>query len=172
MRRAVAALVAFGALALASGCGGRDDPLRLAVQVDCQGPFASWADPEISGAFLPLLERGARLVGPDLRSGVESAQIAGRPLAVKVACTESFESTYSVPQLRELLEVWRPDVVVGSGIGSQDGFIVRDLAKRYSDVTFLLTVPSAQQITLSDSEPNVFRFTPDNAQSISLEGWR
>jgi branched-chain amino acid transport system substrate-binding protein len=180
VRRAVAALALAGALALASGCGGGDDPLRLAVQVDCQGPFAGWADPKLSGAFLPLLERGARLVGPGLQSGVENARIAGRPLEVQVACTESLESTYSVPQLRELLEDWRPDVVVGSGIGSQDGFIVRDLAKHYPDVTFLVTVPSAQQITLSHSEPNVFRFALDNPQSTAglgsyaynVLGWR
>jgi branched-chain amino acid transport system substrate-binding protein len=180
VRRAVAALTLVGALAQALGCGGSDDPLRLAVQVDCQGAFASWADPELSGAYLPLLQRGARLVGPELQSGVKSARIAGRPLAVRVACTESMESTNAVPQLRELLEDWRPDVVVGSGIGSQDGFIVRDLAQRYPDVTFLVTIPSAQQITLSHSVPNVFRFTRDNPQSTAglgsyayhVLGWR
>jgi branched-chain amino acid transport system substrate-binding protein len=180
VRRAIAALAVVGALALASGCGGGDDPLRLAIQVDCQGPFASWADPQLGGAFLPLLQRGARLVGPGVQSSVENASIAGRPLEVKVACTETAESTYSVPQLRELLEEWQPDVVVGSGLFSQDGFIVRDLAKRYPDVTFVVTVPSAQQITLSDSAPNVFRFTLDEPQSTAglgsyaynVLGWR
>jgi hypothetical protein len=68
VRRAVAALALVAALAQASGCGGSDGLLRLAVQVDCQGPFASWADPELSGAFLPLLERGARLAGPSCRA--------------------------------------------------------------------------------------------------------
>jgi branched-chain amino acid transport system substrate-binding protein len=180
VKRAVATIAVVAALAVAAGCGEGDDPIRLAVQVDCQGPFTSWADPELGGAFLPLLQRGARLVGPGLRSGVENARIAGRPLAVQVACTESFESTYSVPQLRELLEDWRPDVVVGSGLGSQDGFIVRDLAEHYPDVTFLVTVPSAQQLTLSRSAPNVFRFALDNPQSTAglgsyaynVLGWR
>jgi branched-chain amino acid transport system substrate-binding protein len=180
VRRAVAALAVVGALAVASGCGGGEDPIRLAVQVDCQGSFASWADPELGAAFLPLLQRGARLVGPGVQSGVENAHIAGRPLEVRAACTESLESTYSVPQLRELLEEWKPDIVVGSGIGSQDGFIVRELAKDYHEVTFLLTVPSAQQITLSGAAPNVFRFQLDNAQSTAglgsyayhVLGWR
>jgi branched-chain amino acid transport system substrate-binding protein len=163
VRGALAAVAVFFALAQASGCAD-DDPIRLAVQVDCQGTFASLADPELGGAFLPLVQRGARLVGPGLQSGVENARIAGRPLEVKVGCTETAESTFSVPQLRELLEDWKPDIVVGSGIASQDGFVVRDLAEHYPDVTFLVAVPTAQQITLSHPVPNVFRFALDNPQ--------
>ena len=180
MRRALGAVALFVALAQASGCGGDEDPVRLAVQVDCQGAFSSWADAELGGAFLPLLQRGARLAGPALQSGVEDASIAGRPLEVKVGCTETAESTYAVPQLRELLEEWHPDVLVGSGIASQDGFVIRDLARHYPDVTFLVAVPTPQQITLSHAVPNVFRFALDNPQSVAglgsyayrVLGWR
>ena len=179
MKRALGAVTVVAAFALA-GCGGGQGPLRLAVQVDCQGPFTSYTDPELGGAFLPLLQRGARLVGPGLQSGVENARVAGRSVEVKVACTESAESTYAVPQLRTLLEEWHPDVVVGSGIASQDGFVVRDVARRFPDVTFMNTVPTAQQITLFHPAPNVFRFTLDNAQSTAglgsyayrVLGWR
>jgi branched-chain amino acid transport system substrate-binding protein len=179
VKRALGALALFAAAALV-GCGGGQDPLRLGIQVDCQGAFTAYADPELGGAFLPLLQRGARLVGPGLEKGVENVRIAGRPVEVKVACTETAESTYAVPQLRTLLEEWHPDVVVGSGLASQDGFAVRDLAKRYPDVTFLNTVPTAQQITLSAPAPNLFRFTLDNVQSTAglgsyayrVLGWR
>ncbi len=168
MRRILLALGLAGAVAVgAASCGGRDDPVRIAVQVDCQGAFSSYGDISLAGAFLPLLERGARLTGPSPANGVEHARVAGRPVEVKVACTETGEPTYAAPQLRQLLEEWDPDVVVGSGLADQDGIIVRDLAKRYTDTTFLVTVPSAQSITMFDPARNVFRLNLDNAQSVA-----
>jgi branched-chain amino acid transport system substrate-binding protein len=151
----------------AASCGGRDDPFRLAVQVDCQGGFASFSDIQLAGAFLPLLERGARLAGPSLKQGVSGVHVAGEPVDVRVACTESAESTVSVPELRRLLDEWAPNAVVSSGLLPQDGLIVRDLAKRYPDVTFFVTTPTAQEITLFDPSPNVFRVGADDAQSVA-----
>lgn len=161
------AAMALGVALGAVSCGGREDAFRLAVQVECEGSFAGFAEPELAGALFPLLQRGAELAGRPPTEGVEGARVAGRPVDVKVGCTESLEPTYAVPQLRELVESWHPDVVVGSGIGGQDGIIVRDLARRYPDVTFVLPVASAQEITLFDPAPNVFRLVPDNTQSVA-----
>ncbi len=160
---ALAIVLALGSVS----CGGRDDPFRLAIQVECQGAFEGFADDELAGAFLPLLERGARLTGSSPSDGIEGASIAGRPVDVKPACTESLDPPYAVVQTRELLETWHPDAVVGSGQFAQDAFVTRDLAKRYPDVTFVLTEPPAQEATLYDPAPNVFRVVMDNAQSVA-----
>jgi branched-chain amino acid transport system substrate-binding protein len=159
----LAVVLALGA----ASCGGRADPFRLAIQVECQGAFEGFADEELAGAFLPLLERGAHLTGSSPSDGIEGASIGGRPVEVKQACTESLNPTYAVVQTRELLETWHPDAVVGSGQFAQDAFVMRDLAKRYPDVTFVLTEPPAQEATLYHPAPNVFRVVPDNAQSVA-----
>jgi branched-chain amino acid transport system substrate-binding protein len=174
------AAIALGLALGTASCGGRDEAFRIAVQVECQGGFAGVAEPELAGALFPLLQRGAELAGRSPSEGVQGARIAGRPIDVKVGCTESLEPTYAVLQLRELVEGWHPDVVVGSGIGGQDGIIVRDLARRYPTVTFVLPVASAQEITLFHPAPNVFRLVPDNTQSVAglgsyayrILGWR
>lgn len=162
----MAAVSALLALAAAS-CGGDDDPYRLAVQVDCEGGFSSWADISLAGAFLPLLERGAHLAGASPSGGVSGVRLAGEPVDVSVACTESAESTVSVPMLRRLLEEEQPDAVVTGGVVGQDGLVVRDIAKHYPDVTFFVTVPAAQEITLAEPAPNVFRVGHDNAQTVA-----
>jgi branched-chain amino acid transport system substrate-binding protein len=163
VRVTLAVVLAF---AVAS-CGGSEDPFRLAVQVECQGGFEGFADPQLAGAYLPLLERGAHLSGPSPADGVEGAAIAGRSVEVRPACTESLSPAYAVVHLRELVEEWRPDAVVGSGVFVQDGIIVRDLARRYPDVTFVVTEPVVQEITLHDPARNVFRIAQDNAQSVA-----
>ena len=56
------ALVVAAAL-LAAGCGGRDRTVRIGVITDCEGVFASGSDAILAGAQLPLIERGAKLVG-------------------------------------------------------------------------------------------------------------
>src|SRR5262245_22123313 len=150
-----------------ASCGGDDDPLKLAVQIECQGGWDGFTDQTLAGAFLPLLERGARLSGSSPTEGVEGASIAGRPVEVRTACTESFGPNYSVVELRELLEEWDPDAVVGSGISPQDGIILRDLGRSYPDITFVVTEPVAQEVTLGDPARNVFRVAQDNAQSVA-----
>ena len=42
---------------------------------------------------------------------------------------------------------------------------MRKLARKYPDVTFLIGWGLAQEATLRDPQPNLFRFTPDGAQS-------
>ena len=57
-------------------------------------------------------------------------------------------------------------MVIGP-VGEPEGVLVRRLAARYPDVTFVLGASSAQEATLSDPQPNVFRFVADGAQSTA-----
>jgi branched-chain amino acid transport system substrate-binding protein len=57
-------------------------------------------------------------------------------------------------------------VIVGP-VGETEGIVVRRLAARYPNVTFLLGASGAQATTLSDPQPNVFRFVADGAQSTA-----
>jgi branched-chain amino acid transport system substrate-binding protein len=52
-------------------------------------------------------------------------------------------------------------------LGETDGLVLRNLARRYPSVTFLLGDSMAQEATLRDPAPNVFRFGPDEAQATA-----
>src|SRR5262249_31372177 len=58
------------------------------------------------------------------------------------------------------------DVIIGP-TGPTDGVVLRDYARRHRAVTFVLAATSAQESTLRDPAPNVFRFTPDSAQWVA-----
>ena len=44
---------------------------------------------------------------------------------------------------------------------------MRRIAAKYPDVTFLVGTGGAQETTLRDAQPNLFRLTPDGAQSVA-----
>ena len=78
-----AGLAALGAaLTLVAGaCGEDEQPLRIGVVVDCVGINRSFQDAELSGAQLPLIERGARPGGREARRrnhGCRGCRPAGR----------------------------------------------------------------------------------------------
>ena len=71
-----------------------------------------------------------------------------------------------IAETRWLVESEGADVVVGP-LGTPEGAMMRRIAAKYPDVTFLVGTGGAQETTLRDPQPNLFRFTPDGAQSVA-----
>ena len=159
--RLTAAALAVLAL-LVAGCGNAAERVRVGLLRDCAGLLASTKDGAVAGAELPLIQRGARL-GRD-GSTLENAHAGGVSIELVPACTETGRLTQLIAETRWLVETKGADVVIGP-LGTSEGALMRKLARKYPDVTFLIGWGLAQEATLRDPQPNVFRFTPDGAQS-------
>jgi branched-chain amino acid transport system substrate-binding protein len=159
-------LAAVTALALlAGGCGsGGGKVLRIGVVVDCEGVFSSLTDPVLAAAELPLLERGGRLAARTPVAGVRGTQVDGTRIEIREGCGEITYLTQLIENIRRLVEADHVDVVVAPLIGNADGIVVRKLAHRYPGVAFVIGYSGAQETTLRDPAPNLFRFVPDAVQ--------
>ena len=60
------------------------------------------------------------------------------PVQVVDSCAEVTDLTALIESVRRLVERDKVDVVVGPMLGETDGVVLRDLARRYPAVTFLL----------------------------------
>jgi branched-chain amino acid transport system substrate-binding protein len=179
MRPSLAGLLVLVALALVGCGGGGKHPIRIGVLADCTGGLGAFNDLELASAELPLLERGARLAGAKPRDGLARARVAGRRVELVLGCAESTTYKVLIAEARRLVENERVDVLIAPPLDS-DGLVVRAIARRAPDVTFVLTLSRSQETTLRDSAQNLFRFQPDGAQqsaglgSYAYErlGWR
>jgi branched-chain amino acid transport system substrate-binding protein len=172
--RALAAAAAAALALAASGCGGGGAPVRIGVLVDCQGPLKSAQEAELSAAELPLLRRGARLVGPAPSDGTTPATVGGRKVELVRGCSETGEEAVFIDEARRLVEEEHVDAVIGGA-----SVVPRELARRYPDVPFLDT-SWEQEVTLRRPAPNLYRFTLDfgqwaaglGAYAYDKLGWR
>jgi branched-chain amino acid transport system substrate-binding protein len=159
--------MATAALVAAAGCGGGEKPFRIGLLVDCVGIFRTLDAVELSGAELPLLERGARLKGADDPTrGVTAAHVAGRPVELVPACTETLEFSTFFEQARRLIELEHADAVVGGAFGV-DGIAMREVARRYPGVVFVVAPNGPREVTLHDRPPNLFRVAADHGQLVA-----
>ena len=156
----VAVLVAV----FTAGCGGGgSDAVRVGVLADCTGIFGSLRDVMVGAAEVPLLERGARPVGAKPSEGVTGARVAGKPVHLVLGCSEWSAYRVLIAEARRLVEKEGVDIVVGPS-GESDGLVLRELARRYPRVSFVLAQSRAPETTLRNPARNVFRFQPDAAQ--------
>jgi branched-chain amino acid transport system substrate-binding protein len=163
-------VIAGGALALAvalvvavAARGTARDPIRVGVLTECSGLLGQTKELVLAGAALPLIDRG----GTRHEDGrVTGARVGGREVELVPACTEFTYFHLLTLATRRLIEDDGVDIVLGP-VGAGEGVVLRDLAARYPDVTFLEGPPLAQEATLRDSRPNLFRFGPDGAQTTA-----
>jgi branched-chain amino acid transport system substrate-binding protein len=166
MQRSLAALLCLAALGVV-GCGdGGKRPVMIGVLADCTGALGSFNELELASAELPLLERGGRLVGSDVRDGVSGAKVGGRRVDLITGCAESTTYEVLIAEARRLVENEHVDVLIGPPLDS-DGLVLREIARRSPNVAFLLTVSRSQETTLRKPAPNLFRFQPDAAQQAA-----
>jgi branched-chain amino acid transport system substrate-binding protein len=166
LRLLAAAAAALSLAVAAAGCGGEREPVRVAVLTECGGSLAVYEQSILAAAQLPFIERGARPRGDEPADGLEGASVGGRPVEMLVGCTIWSDLTRLIIEVRRLVENRGADVIIGT-VGETEGVIVRRLAARYPDVTFVLGASGAQETTLSDPQPNVFRFVGDGAQATA-----
>jgi len=160
----VAALLLFSGLL--AGCSGDPTAVRIGVLADCVGFLRNVQGAALTGASIPLLDRGAKLLGPDPSDGVSGATIAGHPVELLTGCIEGGEYSSIIEQARKLVEVERADVIVG-GTYPGDGLALREVARRHPEVTFVVSNPGDREITATDPAPNVFRFAADISQQVA-----
>ena len=150
--RAALALVAAAALLGAGACGEEERPFRIGVVVDCVGIYRSLKEAELSGARLPLIERGG--------------EVAGRPVELVPGCTEAVEFSIFARELRRLAELERVDAIVAAGTGP-DELVLRDVARAHPGVVFLPVVHGPREVTLRRAASNLYRFAADHGQGVA-----
>jgi branched-chain amino acid transport system substrate-binding protein len=156
---------ALTAVALTAACGGQP-PLRIGVITDCTGVYRSYEDAELSGAALPLIERGAELRGQRASDGISSAEVGGRPVELVRGCIESLEFSSLTGEVRRLAENERVDVIV-AGTTGPDEIVLRNVARRYPHVLFVPVVNGPREVTLHRATGNLYRFTADHGQAVA-----
>ena len=174
----VAALVPLVALFIGA-CGGDDDdeggddggeaassePIQIGILSDCEGPFGAFFEPDIAGALVPFINRGAEAVNPNKPSeGVTGAEIAGREIefVTPFGCADDTPEA-AIEETRRIMEQEGADILIGP-LSGDEGIAVANYAKEHPDQTFINGTSGAQETTLKVQAPNFFRFHTDGAQ--------
>jgi branched-chain amino acid transport system substrate-binding protein len=159
----VAALLACAVPALAVGCGGSTkQPFTIGILSDCYGFENGTNEPNIASAELPLVERGARLLGDKPSDGVGAVRVSGRQVELVVGCVAGTVDV--IPETRRLVEEDGARAIVGP-LDPAEGFALRRYARKRPETAFLVQPSAAPELTLIEPARNVFRFTLDAAQS-------
>jgi branched-chain amino acid transport system substrate-binding protein len=163
MRLALAGAI-LALLALGTGCGQSSQaPFRIGVMTDCTGLAAATHDWTLAASELPLLQRGGKLAGKGPAGGVDGTKVAGRDVELVEACAESGVFGRMINAARQLVEVDRVDAVVGA-LGWSDAVVLREIARRYPTVPFLVAGSHAREVTAHLPARNLYRFTADVEQ--------
>jgi branched-chain amino acid transport system substrate-binding protein len=160
------ALAALAAIAAAAGCGAEKPPLRIGVISDCVGVYRSLNAAEISGAELPLIQRGARRLNSRPGGAITAPRVTGRRVQIVPGCTEVLEFSTLTTEVRRLIEREHVDAIVAAGIGA-DEVALRDVAARYPHVVFLPVVHGPREVTTRHTVPNLFRVEGDHDQGAA-----
>ena len=140
------------------------EEVRIGVMTVCEGAYGLTSEPSVAGAELPLLSRGAQLVGPRSTDGVTAATVSGKSAQLVLGCGDQTGET-ALAETRRLVEQADVDVLIGPGyIG--EGLAIKEYARARPDITFVATSP-AQAMTAHDPVPNLFRFLTDGAQLMA-----
>jgi branched-chain amino acid transport system substrate-binding protein len=162
---ALTAMVACVAAMLVAGCGSSTErPVRIGILSDCYGFDSGSNELNVASAELPLVERGAKLLGREPSDLVGPVTVAGRRVELLVGCVAGINEV--IPQARRLVEEDGAEVIVGPEDPGQ-GMALRRYARKRPETAFLIQPSAAPELTLTNPAPNVFRFTPDAAQSAA-----
>jgi YVTN family beta-propeller protein len=149
--------------------------IRIGVLSDCAGPFGQTYDLTLAAAELPLIERGARLLGPGPEAGVEGATVAGRPVELFFGCANGVGES-ALSEARRLVESVGVDVLIGP-VTAEEELPLQEYARRHRNVAFLNGPASMQLI---DPASNFFSYHSEGAQwmaglgayAYKTLGWR
>src|SRR5262245_57999804 len=165
-RPPLVALLLVVCAAGAAGCSGGEEPFRIGVVADCVGINRPLHNVELSGAELPLIERGAQLRGKLAADGITPVDVAGRKVELVPGCTEVSEFSTLTTEVRRLIERDHVDAIV-AGSGGADEIVLQQIARRYPQVIFLPVVHGPREVTLDDPAPNLFRVVGDHGQGAA-----
>jgi branched-chain amino acid transport system substrate-binding protein len=146
------------------GAAQQGGTIKVGILSDCEGAFGAFFEPDIAGAHVPLINRGAKAVNPKKPSdGIEGAKVAGKNIEiVGYGCADD-TADKAIEETRRLMEQEDADILVGP-LSGDEGIAVANYAKEHPDKTFVNGTSGAQEATLKVRAPNFFRFHTDGAQ--------
>jgi branched-chain amino acid transport system substrate-binding protein len=180
----VAAAMALCLSFTVAACGGDDDDdsggggggggggqtsdkggtIKVAILSDCEGAFGAFYEPDIAGAQVPLINRGAKAKNPKKPSdGITGAEVAGKKIEiVGYGCSDD-TADKAVEETRRLMEQEGADILIGP-LSGDESIAVANYAKEHPDQTFVNGAAGAQDASLKVQAPNFFRYNTDGAQ--------
>jgi branched-chain amino acid transport system substrate-binding protein len=180
----VAAAMALCLSFTVAACGGDDDDdsggggggggggqtsdkggtIKVAILSDCEGAFGAFYEPDIAGAQVPLINRGAKPKNPKKPSdGITGAEVAGKKIEiVGYGCSDD-TADKAVEETRRLMEQEGADILIGP-LSGDESIAVANYAKEHPDQTFVNGAAGAQDASLKVQAPNFFRYNTDGAQ--------
>ena len=138
--------------------------IKLAILSNCEGAFGAFYEPDIAGAQVPLINRGAKVENPKKPSdGITGAEIAGKKVEiVGYGCSDG-TADKAIEETRRLMEQEKADILIGP-LSGDESIAVANYAKEHPDQTFINGAAGAQDASLKVQAPNYFRFNTDGAQ--------
>jgi branched-chain amino acid transport system substrate-binding protein len=147
-----------------SGGGGT---IKVAILSNCEGAFGAFYEPDIAGAQVPFINRGAKAENPKKPSdGITGAEIAGKKIEiVGYGCSDG-TADKAIDETRRLMEQEGADILIGP-LSGDESIAVANYAKEHPDQTFINGAAGAQDASLKVQAPNYFRYNTDGAQFSS-----
>ena len=138
--------------------------IKLAVLSNCEGAFGAFFEPDIAGAQVPFINRGAKAKNPKKPSdGITGAEIAGKKIEiVGYGCSDG-TADKAIEETRRLMEQEGADILIGP-LSGDESIAVANYAKEHPDKTFINGAAGAQDASLKVQAPNFYRFNTDGAQ--------
>jgi branched-chain amino acid transport system substrate-binding protein len=181
-RRLLAALMALCLSLTVAACGDDDDDggggggggggeasdtggtIKVAILSNCEGAFGAFYEPDIAGAQVPFINRGAKPENPKKPSdGITGAEIAGKKIEiVGYGCSDG-TADKAIDETRRLMEQEQADILIGP-LSGDESIAVANYAKEHPDQTFINGAAGAQDASLKVQAPNYFRYNTDGAQ--------
>jgi branched-chain amino acid transport system substrate-binding protein len=139
-------------------------PIKVAILSDCEGAFGAFYEPDIAGAQVPLINRGAKVKNPKKPSdGITGAKLGGKDVEiVGYGCSDD-TADKAVEETRRLMEQEDADILIGP-LSGDESIAVANYAKEHPDKTFINGAAGAQDASLKVQAPNFFRYNTDGAQ--------
>jgi branched-chain amino acid transport system substrate-binding protein len=138
--------------------------IKLAILSNCEGAFGAFYEPDIAGAQVPFINRGAKPENPEKPSdGITGAEIAGKKIEiVGYGCSDG-TADKAIDETRRLMEQEQADILIGP-LSGDESIAVANYAKEHPDKTFINGAAGAQDASLKVQAPNYFRYNTDGAQ--------
>jgi branched-chain amino acid transport system substrate-binding protein len=138
--------------------------IKLAVLSNCEGAFGAFYEPDIAGAQVPFINRGAKAENPKKPSdGITGAEVAGKKVEfVGYGCSDG-TADKAIDETRRLMEQEDADILIGP-LSGDESIAVANYAKEHPDKTFVNGAAGAQDASLKVQAPNYFRYNTDGAQ--------
>ena len=138
--------------------------IKLAILSNCEGAFGAFFEPDIAGAQVPFINRGAKAKNPKKPSdGMTGAEIAGKKIEiVGYGCSDG-TADKAIDETRRLMEQEGADILIGP-LSGDESIAVANYAKEHPDKTFINGAAGAQDASLKVQAPNFYRYNTDGAQ--------